>query len=67
MLKTERRFELAVQIAAGFVSNGDIRLHGAIGGNSMGVLMLGDLIPTLYEMLESAEEVALDHEESAHR
>ena len=53
-MQSERRFEQAVQLAAAFVSNGDIRLRGSTRSNSDACLMLEDLIPTLYEMLTKA-------------
>lgn len=53
-MQSERRFEQAVQLAAAFVANGDIRLHGSTRATSDACSMLQDLIPALYETLTNA-------------
>ncbi len=50
----EESFAQAVQLAAGFVANGDIRLGGDTQPSSDSALMLCDLIPTLYAVVEHA-------------
>jgi len=55
-MQSERRFEQAVQLAAAFVSNGDIRLHGSTRSTSDACAMLKDLIPALYETLAAAHQ-----------
>lgn len=50
----ETRFNQAVQLAAAFVANGDIRLGNSTRDDSQAPAMLGDLIPTLYRTLEAA-------------
>lgn len=53
-MQSERRFEQAVQLAAAFVANGDIRLHGSTRTTSDACAMLQDLIPALYDTLSKA-------------
>ena len=57
-MQSERLFEQAVQIAAAFVANGDIRLAGNTRGwqNSQAQQMLADLIPSIYETLQRARD-----------
>lgn len=55
-MQSERLFEQAVQLAAAFVANGDIRLAGSTRAGSQAQAMLADLIPALYETLERARE-----------
>ena len=58
-MQSERLFEQAVQIAAAFVANGDIRLADS---NTQGwqtsraQQMLADLIPSVYETLQRARD-----------
>lgn len=54
-MKTEKRFDQAVQLAAAFVANGDIRLGGSTRADSQAQQMLIDLISTLYQTLEKAQ------------
>ena len=54
----EKVFEQAVQLAAAFVANGDIRL-GLDLEDSQGIAMLEDLIPVLCRSLAAAKQVAL--------
>ncbi len=55
-MQSERLFEQAVQLAAAFVANGDVRLAGSTRAGSQAQAMLADLIPALYETLERARE-----------
>lgn len=58
-MQSERLFEQAVQIAAAFVANGDIRLadNNAQGWQtSRAQQMLADLIPSVYETLQRARD-----------
>ena len=55
-MQSERLFEQAVQLAAAFVANGDIRLGGSTRPTSQAAAMLADLIPALYETLQKARE-----------
>ena len=55
-MQSERLFEQAVQLAAAFVANGDIRLAGSTRPSSQAQAMLADLIPALYETLERARD-----------
>lgn len=57
-MQSERLFEQAVQIAAAFVSNGDIRLANNTRGwqKSQAQQMLADLIPSIYETLQIARD-----------
>lgn len=52
----KRLFQQAVQLAAAFVANGDIRLEGSTRSDSQAQVMLGDLILSLYETLDSADD-----------
>ncbi len=56
-MKTEQFFEQAVNLAAAFVANGDIRLGGNTGQNAQAQEMLLDLIPTLCRTLARAHAV----------
>lgn len=56
-MQSERLFEQAVQLAAAFVANGDIRLAGDTRSNAQAQAMLADLIPALYETLSRARDV----------
>lgn len=58
-MQSERLFEQAVQLAAAFVANGDIRLGSNTNGGTQAQEMLADLIPTLYETLALAREKVL--------
>ncbi|MGH8040375.1 MAG: hypothetical protein ACREPD_21885 [Stenotrophomonas sp.] len=58
-MQSERIFEQAVQLAAAFVSNGDIRLSGNTREDSDAQAMLADLIPSLYQTLLRAREQAV--------
>ena len=55
-MQSERLFEQAVQLAAAFVANGDIRLGGDTRSSSQAQDMLADLIPSLYETLSRARD-----------
>lgn len=57
-MQSERLFEQAVQLAAAFVANGDIRLAGEMGGwqQSRAQQQLADLIPSIYETLQRARD-----------
>ena len=63
-MQSEKLFDQAVQIAAGFVANGDIRLSGSTREDSMAMDQLADLIPSLCLMLREARQnsVARDSE-----
>lgn len=57
-MQSERLFEQAVQLAAAFVANGDIRLANSTRGwrESQAQAMLADLIPSIYETLQRARD-----------
>lgn len=55
-MHSEKLFDQAVQLAAGFVANGDIRLNGTTREDSTAMAMLADLIPTLYQTLLQARQ-----------
>lgn len=55
-MQSEKLFEQAVQLAAAFVANGDIRLARSTRANTEAQAMLADLIPALYKTLEQARE-----------
>lgn len=58
-MQSERLFEQAVQLAAAFVANGDIRLaNGNTQGwqKSQAQQKLADLIPSIYETLQIARD-----------
>lgn len=55
----DKRLSRAVELAAAFVANGDIRLKGSTRIEGDGVVMLGDLIVTLYAKLEEVEQKVL--------
>ena len=57
-MQSERLFEQAVQLAAAFVANGDIRLGGNMRGwqQSQAQQQLADLIPSIYETLQIARD-----------
>lgn len=54
-MKDEQRFVQAVQLAAAFVANGDIRLNKSGPLSESAERMLADLIPDLYDALQRAE------------
>lgn len=54
-MQTEERFAQAVQLAAAFVANGDIRLGRSTGPDSDAQAMLADLIVTLHSTLQRAQ------------
>lgn len=53
--KHEQRFGQAVQLAAAFVANGDIRLNGSTREDSQAMAMVGDLIGSLYNKLADVD------------
>ncbi len=55
-MNPQDRYRMAVELAAAFVANGDIRLGAGIRAEADWALRLGDLIPTLYEVLQKSEE-----------
>jgi hypothetical protein len=55
-VQSEKTFEQAVQLAAAFVANGDIRLGQDLREGTAGMQKLADLIPSLYSMLLAARE-----------
>jgi hypothetical protein len=57
MEQDERTFEQAVRLAVAFVANGDIRLGTDKKARTRALEMLGDLIPELFEKIESARSV----------
>ena len=59
-MQSEKLFEQAVQLAAAFVANGDIRLSRSTKANSEAQGMLADLIPALYKTLEQARAAVAD-------
>ena len=50
-MQSEKLFDQAVQLAAAFVANGDIRLQGRTDARGQAQEMLGELIASLYETL----------------
>lgn len=54
---SEKRFEQAVTLAAAFVANGDIRLGDSTQPDTVAMQKLADLIPSLYQALETASRV----------
>lgn len=54
----EHRFDQAVQLAAAFVANGDIRLNNSTREDSQAMAMLVDLIGSLYNKLGEASDAA---------
>ncbi len=54
--KDDKRLDRAVQLAAAFIANGDIRLGGSTRENTPGMAMLEDLIATLYARLGQIEQ-----------
>ena len=50
----EAAFAQAVQLAAAFVANGDIRLGGSTQPDSQALTMLGELIVSLHENISTA-------------
>ncbi|MEO8118026.1 MAG: hypothetical protein ABI606_01730 [Rhodoferax sp.] len=52
----QKQLDRAVELAAAFVANGDIRLAGSTRENSTAMAMLGDLITTLYVKLGNLEQ-----------
>lgn len=55
-MQSEKLFDQAVRLAAGFVANGDIRLGGDLREDSMAMAQLADLIPALYQTLRQARQ-----------
>ena len=55
-MQSEKLFDQAVQLAAAFVANGDIRLQGRLGKRPQELERLGDLIAQLYETLRTARD-----------
>lgn len=57
-MQSEKLFDQAVQLAAAFVANGDIRLQGRLGTGKhpQELERLGDLIAELYEVLHTARD-----------
>jgi len=57
-VQSERLFEQAVQLAAAFVANGDIRLANNTRGwqQSQAQQQLADLIPSIYDTLQRARD-----------
>lgn len=51
----EKRLDRAVQLASSFIANGDIRMAGNTRETSNGMTILGDLLVSLYNVLESVE------------
>lgn len=56
----EKTFDQAVTLAAAFVANGDIRCGGNTNQNTMAMDQLGDLLTTLYKVVEEARKHAAD-------
>nr|WP_295782179.1 hypothetical protein [Rhodoferax sp.] len=56
---SDKRLGRAVELAAAFVANGDIRLQSSTRVESQGVVMLGELIETLYAKLGEVEQKVL--------
>lgn len=48
-------FERSILLVAAFVANGDIRLSGNTRENSTTIVMVKDLIVSLYKVLEETE------------
>lgn len=59
-MKSEKLFDQAVQLAAAFVANGDIRLERDMREGTVPMQQLADLIPSLYKMLEAARANLVD-------
>lgn len=55
-MQSEKLFEQAVQLAAAFVANGDVRLGAHVGKRGQAHEILEDLIPELYETLSRARQ-----------
>lgn len=55
-----QRLDRAVQLAAAFVANGDIRLGNSTRVESQSMVMLQDLITSLYARLVLVEEELAD-------
>ncbi len=67
-MQSERLFEQAVQLAAAFVANGDIRLGGDMRGweKSQAQQKLADLIPSIYRTLQIArDQIAAEQSDPA--
>lgn len=54
-----KRMDRAVQLAAAFVANGDIRMGNSTRPDSTAMAVLDDLITSLYERLLEVEQKAL--------
>jgi hypothetical protein len=48
-------FERSISLATAFVANGDIRLSGNTREDSTAIVMVKDLIASLYKVLEETE------------
>lgn len=53
----EKTFEQAVALAAAFVANGNISLGGSLRSDSLGLAMLADAIPEIYQVVADAKEM----------
>jgi hypothetical protein len=53
---SEKLFDQAVSLASAFIANGDIRMSGNTNEDSTAMMQLADLIPSLYQMLETARQ-----------
>ncbi len=60
MDKSERIFDQAVELASAFIANGDIRMGGNTNEDTPAMMMLADLIPSLYQMLQDARKNTID-------
>ena len=52
----DKRLDRAIQLAAAFVANGDVRLGNSTRNDSTAMAMLDDLITTLYDRLLEVEQ-----------
>ena len=52
----EKIFEHAVTLTAAFVANGDFRCGGSTRENSTGALQVGDMLTTMYAVVQSARQ-----------
>ena len=53
---SEKIFDQAVALAGAFIANGDIRMGGNTNADTPAMMMLADLIPSLYQMLQEARK-----------
>lgn len=56
----EKLFAHAVTLTAAFVANGDIRCGGSTREDSQAMAQVGDMITTLYGVLEAARSQVQD-------